>query len=111
MITTGSSGSSNIQTCHLESAGRPRIVYDVYANNRRELVILVHGFFNSRKAVLFQKMAAELSKDFDVAVVDLRGHGDSSGLFTWTAKEPDDLLVLIDHLAPKYEKIHVTAIL
>lgn len=94
-------------TAFLSTHDSRRIAYDLFENHHPHLVILVPGFFNSRKAVLFRQMATELLKDFDVAVMDLRGHGDSSGLFTWTAEESDDLLALVEFLKSRYRKVSV----
>ena len=35
---------------------------------------------------------------------DFRGHGKSSGVFTWTSREGDDLRTVLDFIAPQYSK-------
>ena len=61
----------------------------------KEVVILAHGFYNNKDAYLFRKMAEELSRSFDVISFDFRGHGKSSGLFSWTSKECADVEAVI----------------
>jgi len=68
-----------------------RLAYDHHRNGHTHCIVLVHGFFNNKDAYLFAQIAKMFAKDYDVISYDLRGHGKSSGLFTWTAKEPDDL--------------------
>src|SRR4029079_19104721 len=38
-----------------------------------------------------------------------RGHGQSRGFFTWTAKEHLDLEAVVDLIRPKYHKVGVIA--
>jgi pimeloyl-ACP methyl ester carboxylesterase len=65
--------------------------YTRLCSGYESVVILVHGFFNNKDAYLFEKIAEMFAKKRDVISYDLRGHGKSTGLFTWMAKEPDDL--------------------
>jgi pimeloyl-ACP methyl ester carboxylesterase len=68
-----------------------------YEQGFKKVVILAHGFFNTKDAYLFKEIAKALAVHYDVVAFDFRGHGNSSGLFTWTAKECADLKVVIDH--------------
>lgn len=60
-----------------------------------EAVVLAHGFYNHKDAWIFKKIAEAFSRDFDVICFDFRGHGKSSGLFTWTSKECADLEAVV----------------
>jgi pimeloyl-ACP methyl ester carboxylesterase len=62
------------------------------------VIILAHGFFNTKDAYLFQEIAKVLAVDYDVVAFDFRGHGKSSGLFTWTSKECADLQAVIAYV-------------
>lgn len=64
----------------------------------KKVVILAHGFFNAKDAYLFRMIAQALASYYDVVAFDFRGHGKSSGLFTWTAKECADLRCVIDYV-------------
>ena len=96
-----------MQTGHLVTSDKIRIAYDHYKNGREHVVILAHGFFNSKAAVLFKDMAECLGQQYDVIVFDFRGHGKSQGLFYWTAKEYLDLQTVLTYARRDYAKIGV----
>ncbi|MCD4779649.1 MAG: alpha/beta hydrolase [Candidatus Omnitrophica bacterium] len=81
------------------------ITFNHYQNGFDRVIILVHGFYNSKQAILFEDMATILSGHFDVIVMDLRGHGGSTGWFTWTAKEYLDIEAVLTYTKRHYEKI------
>ncbi len=64
----------------------------------KKVVILAHGFFNAKDAYLFREIAKALSLHYDVVAFDFRGHGKSTGLFTWTSQECEDLKAVIDYV-------------
>ncbi|MBF0505116.1 MAG: alpha/beta fold hydrolase [Candidatus Omnitrophica bacterium] len=77
--------------------------YDMGFN---KAVILAHGFFNAKDAYIFREIAKALTANYDVIAFDFRGHGKSSGLFTWTARECADLRCVIAYVKKcKYESI------
>jgi len=72
----------------------------------KKVVILAHGFFNAKDAYLFREIAKALAVHYDVVAFDFRGHGKSSGLFTWTSKECADLQAVIEYVKGcNYESI------
>ena len=93
--------------CHVITTDHHKIYYDYYKNNHRKLVVIAHGFFNSKNSVLLKDLARELNKQYDVAVLDFRGHGDSPGLFSWTTKEYLDLEAVLKKFRHDYDKIGV----
>ncbi len=84
-----------------------RITFDHYGRGHKKVLILAPGFFNSKQSVLFKEMAGALNEDFDVIVLDFRGHGKSSGMFCWTAKEHLDLLAVLEYAKERYAEIGV----
>jgi pimeloyl-ACP methyl ester carboxylesterase len=57
---------------------------------------------------LFRRIAQALSKEYDVILFDFRGHGKSSGKFSWTAREQNDLGAVVAFAKENhYEKIGV----
>lgn len=84
-----------------------RIAYDHYVNGHDSLVIVAPGFMVGKKAVLFKDLAEYLSSDFDVGVLDFRGHGESSGLFSWTSQEYLDLIAVMEAVGSPYRRIGV----
>ena len=55
----------------------------------------------------FLDMSEDFSKYFNVITMDFRGHGKSSGLFTFTAREYIDLKAVVDYAEKecKYDRI------
>jgi pimeloyl-ACP methyl ester carboxylesterase len=73
-----------------------------------KVVIIAHGFYNNKDTFLFRGMAEEFSKEYDVIMFDFRGHGKSSGRFSWTALEQKDLQAVIAYAKENhYTKIGV----
>ena len=83
------------------------IHYDHYQNGHKEIVIVAHGFFNSKEAALLRELSQSLIDVYDVIVMDFRGHGKSPGLFYWTTKEYLDLEAIIKMARTRYAKIGV----
>jgi len=98
---------AKIQTKSVMTSDRQKIVYDHYARSGRDLVIIAHGFFNSKDSVLLKELGQALSPRYDVILMDFRGHGKSRGLFYWTTKEHLDLLAVLQHVQNDYRKIAV----
>jgi len=89
----------------LITSDKESIAYCHYKNNHSRVVIIAHGFFSSKDITLFKKLANSLLDEYDVFTFDFRGHGRSSGLFTWTSKESQDLEAVLNYLKNKYDKI------
>lgn len=94
--------SVTFQTRQVLTDDGKRIVYDRYSRGHSSVAILAPGFFNSRRAVLFKDMAADLSDEHDVIILDFRGHGQSQGPFTWTANEYLDLKAVLGAVRKEY---------
>lgn len=50
-------------------------------------VVLVHGIVGSRRMSEIQQVARALSRDHDVLSIDVLGHGEAAGRFTWGREE------------------------
>ena len=73
-----------------------------------KVIIIAHGVYNNKDTVLFRRIADAFSKEYDVIMFDFRGHGKSSGVFTWTALEQKDLQAVIAYAKENhYKKIGV----
>ncbi len=74
--------------------------------NRETAVIVAHGFYNNKDTYLFKQISEMVYKHYDTYSFDFRGHGKSSGLFSWTTHEPSDLRAVISHVKNEgYKKI------
>ncbi len=79
------------------------ISYVHYSSGRRKkAVVIAHGFFNSKNSPLLQVLKDALISEYDVILFDFRGHGESSGLFTWTSHESLDLRAVLQYAQSHY---------
>ncbi len=80
-----------------------QIAFDLYQRPGRDTVLIIcPGFFQSKNTPTFRRMATALAHYRDVICMDFRGHGDSSGQFTFSAKEEADLKAVLDWARPRY---------
>ena len=83
------------------------IAYKHYRDNNSKVIVVAHGFYNSKDSELLGELGDNLSGRYDVLMFDFRGHGKSSGVFTWSSREDKDLAAVLDFLKDKYEKTAV----
>jgi pimeloyl-ACP methyl ester carboxylesterase len=88
----------------LATVDHQKISFQHFKNGCRAVIIIAHGYYNSKQAVVLQQLAQALGGEYDVFMFDFRGHGKSSGVFTWTSREGDDLRAVLDFIAPQYSK-------
>ena len=84
-----------------------KVFYDRYANGHDQVIIIAHGFFNSKDSVLLKDLGMALSESYDCILMDFRGHGQTAGLFYWTTKEHLDLEAVLKFARKNYQKIGV----
>jgi pimeloyl-ACP methyl ester carboxylesterase len=71
----------------------------------RRAVVVAPGLFTHREVPEHQALAERLLAVADVYTLDVRGHGESGGAFTWGVREPDDVAVLARRLRRDYERV------
>lgn len=91
----------------LKTEDNIKIALNHIETNHESVIILVHGWFMTKDSKSFMDLAKDLSKDFDVISFDCRGHGKSSGFYTFTTKEPYDLKAVVDYAKTNYKKIYL----
>ncbi len=85
-----------------------RIALRHYRRDYPGVIIIAHGFYNNKDTVLFEAIAEAFNRHYDVITFDFRGHGKSSGLFSWTSQEPRDLRAVVAYAKKKeYAKVGV----
>jgi pimeloyl-ACP methyl ester carboxylesterase len=99
MLTTGTLLTQD--NCNID--------YYHYQAKHDKVIVIAHGFYNSKDAVLLETLAKDLLDDYDIFMFDFRGHGKSSGLYSWLSKEDRDLNVVLDYLKGKYKKTGLLA--
>lgn len=102
------SAAEVLKNLWVTTADGQKIFFDHYKMGSENVVIIAHGFFNSKSAVLLKDLGQEmLNEGYDVISMDFRGHGESPGLFCWTAKEHLDLEAVLDFAKRSYKKVSV----
>ncbi|MFH1593192.1 MAG: alpha/beta fold hydrolase [Candidatus Omnitrophota bacterium] len=87
-----------------------RIAYERYQNGSDSVVIICPGFYNSKKNRWMRKAVELVSPEYDVMIFDFRGHGQSGGTFTWSAKEDMDVDAVVDRAKDYgYKRIGILA--
>lgn len=98
-----------VETGTISTEDNVKISYRWHKNGHQAVTVIVHGFFNSKESVLLKELEEHLCERQDVYIFDLRGHGQSSGLFTWTSRESTDLEAVLKFLGGLYGGINVVA--
>jgi pimeloyl-ACP methyl ester carboxylesterase len=94
----------------LVTADGVRVSVDVYREGKRDAaVIICPGFFQSKDTRTFRRLSEALAREQDVLAMDFRGHGESSGLYTFSAKEGADLEAVLEWGRARYRRLGVLA--
>jgi len=96
-----------VVTNTLITPDKQKIAYTHYGSGHARVIVIAPGFYNSKDSLLIKKLKDYLIDAYDVIIFDFRGHGKSSGLFTWTSKENQDLEAVLDYISKKYRKIGI----
>jgi pimeloyl-ACP methyl ester carboxylesterase len=92
----------------LTSGSKIRIAVNHYSSSKREeAIIICPGCFMTKDAAPFKRISESFAEEYDVLAMDFRGHGRSSGLYTFTAKETEDLSAVVKFAKEKYSKIAI----
>ena len=89
----------------LVTADNEKISYSHFSGGKDTVIIVCHGFYNSKDCDYLVSLNKELGRNYDVFSFDLRGHGKSSGVFTMTSREENDVTAVLDYLKGKYAKV------
>lgn len=92
----------------LKTCDNVKIALNHYKNNLDSVIIIAPGWCMTKDSNAFSKISDVFIRYCDVICFDFRGHGKSSGLFTFTAKEPYDLKAVADYAKEcRYKKIYL----
>jgi uncharacterized protein len=84
-----------------------RLRYTLHRGGHDRVILVVPGIFTHRACREHRLLAERLADLADVATLDVRGHGDSGGAFTFGRKEPADVARLGEHLRGSYPRVGV----
>ena len=82
-----------------------KIAFNHYDSDRDAVMIIVHGWYMCKDTRPFRNISEDFFKNYDVITMDLRGHGKSSGWFTFTSNETKDLCAVVNYAKERYPKI------
>lgn len=69
------------------------------------VILVAPGILMERSGPEHRRLAAALSEVADVVTLDVRGHGDSGGRFSWGRVEPEDVASLALALRADYARV------
>lgn len=84
-----------------------KIAINHHKTGHDEVLIIAHGWFMTKDSSYFRDMAEVFSKNLDVISMDFRGHGRSSGFYTFTSKETMDMKTVVEYAKKHYSKIYL----
>ncbi len=82
----------------LDAGDGVRLGLSSWSRGRAAAVIVAPGFFRSRHSPMLVRAALHLAARHDVYCFDFRGHGTSSGRYTFGRHETRDLRAVLDHV-------------
>ncbi|MEI8390748.1 MAG: alpha/beta fold hydrolase [bacterium] len=95
----------NFTEIFLETEDNTSIAINHYDSKRDSVIIIAHGWYMCKDSKYFKAISEDFFLNHDVITMDFRGHGKSSGLYTFSAKEPEDLKTVVNYAKQRYSKI------
>ncbi len=81
---------------------------DHYRAGHDTAVLVCPGFYQHRRMTRCRLIgSAVAAAGYDVLVLDLRGHGQSGGSYTFGLREPDDVRRVLDRVRPQYRRLEI----
>ncbi len=99
--------TKNYNELYIKTSDGIKIAVNHFKKDYREVLIIANGWTMSKDSKFISKMANIFAKSFDVISFDFRGHGKSSGLYTFTSKESDDLQSVVNYAKNIYKTIYL----
>ncbi len=96
-----------MQELKLITKDKVKIAVNYYNNRRGRAVIIAPGWFMTKDSKSFKEISEFFSQYADVFAMDFRGHGRSSGFYTFTSKEILDILTVTDYAHKTYNDIYL----
>lgn len=95
------------QELFLTTSDKIKIAVNHYMDRADKVVIIAPGWTMSKDSKFIRRIANKFAKFFDVISMDFRGHGKSSGLYTFSSDETQDLNAVINYAKNIYKKIYL----
>lgn len=91
----------------LTTSDKIKIAINHYRVQADKVVIIAPGWTMSKDSKFIRKIANKFAKFFDVISMDFRGHGKSSGFYTFSSDETHDLTAVINYATKLYNKVYL----
>lgn len=99
--------AKNYKELYIKTSDGIKIAINHFMDNKEQVLIIANGWTMSKDSSFIREMANLFAKTFDVISFDFRGHGKSSGIYTFTSKEPEDLKSVVNYAKNIYKKIYL----
>ena len=97
-----------IKELFLKSEDNIKVAVNHYQKEGRDNVLIIcPGWFMCKDAKAFKTMSEIFFEYSDIITMDFRGHGKSSGFFTFSAKEINDLKAVADYAKKYYTHVSI----
>lgn len=90
---------------YLKTSDKIKIAVNHYQTNHEQVVIIANGWTMSKDSKFIRQIADSFAEEFDVVSFDFRGHGKSSGTYTFTGNEVRDLDAVVEYVRPLYKEL------
>ncbi len=95
------------QELFLTTSDKIKIAINHYRIQADNVVIIAPGWTMSKDSRFIRRIANKFAKFFDVIAMDFRGHGRSSGFYTFSSDETHDLTAVINYAKKIYNKVYL----
>lgn len=99
--------SKNYEELNLKTSDGVKIAINHFKGESEEVMIIANGCTMSKDSKFIIRMAKLFAKTLDVISFDFRGHGKSSGVYTFTSKEPEDIKAVVNYAKRTYKKVYL----
>ena len=96
-----------VQEKFLKTTDKVKIALNHYGYERDDVLIIAPGWFMTKDSNAFCAISEAFFECIDVISFDFRGHGKSSGFYTFSALEQKDLEAVVAFAQTKYKNIYL----
>lgn len=98
---------NSAQEKFLTTKDKVKIAINHYESGSDEVLIVAPGWFMTKDSKAFLDISASFFEYLDVISLDFRGHGRSSGFYTFAAKEMQDIETVIEFAKSQYKNVYL----
>ncbi len=91
----------------LNTSNNHKVAINHYNSGRECVLVICPGWHMTKDSKYFKAMSEDFYKTFDVITMDFRGHGKSSGFYTFSAKETEDLQIVVEYAKTRHKEINL----